>query len=117
MAKIYIAKISFVEDDKNPDMFEDPEVTQFEYAFELHPTMNDILAAIQKEIDYSDYQRDVDSAIGHMNKLFRQAHAVVSAHRGDWFTVGVTGGRPSTAFKGLIQLVSQTVIDNSAAIG
>lgn len=117
MSKIYIAKIQFVEDDKKPDMFEDPEVTEFEYAFELHPTKNDILAAIQKELDYTDYQRGVDSAMGHMNKLFQQAYAVVSSHSGEWFECGITGGRPSTAFNGYIQLVAQTVIDNSTPIG
>jgi len=112
--RIYMVKVRFIEGEKSGGT---EDVLDFDFAFQLHPTKEDVLAAIEKKLEDTEHERGKDSGTAYMDMLLRMAWDVVNNHIGSWWSVGVCGGRPSTYHRGYIQLEDQVVFDNNAAIG
>ena len=110
MQVIYEVEVRFFEDGT-----EDQE-EYFNFYFQVYPTKNDVLRAIEREILRHAFDANKESASGHMHKLYVQAKQVVSSLVAD-FTVGVCGGRPSYAYDGYVSVLDHNVNDNTAALG
>lgn len=116
MAKrIYEVEVCFFEDGDVIEHIDDQ--TYFNFYFECHPTQNDVLQTIDKQLQYHEYQAGKPSALGYMHKLFTQAQEVVSHIRGGWFDVGVGGGRISNVYHGYVTVDYHDLIDNTASLG